>query len=1360
MAALLLMGVVAILPLTNSASAQASATITTSADQHGNRFFGPAWAEVMIDVPSHRNDSANVGTLQVQITAFSSTQSYSITETTAASGIFLIYLRVDADKTTAEEPVTINAPFANTHHRIIIGDGALAAGYTATGTPAGSTRAPLDVAAANVVEGGSITVTASGVTKTLTYDDSSAGIVLDRTAFGPGSTIITQVRDQDANLDPTRVNTLTETAANQMIAAGGDAPTVIGTFTETGTNTAIFELTSLTVSAGALAVGQDSVSRSLTANDRNTFTAGAGGTPVNPGGAVIGTSASSYTVQTQRGTFQALNATSFASELPLRIADLDRNTNSRSEQPQANAVRVTVGNGAPTLFNLRENGLNSNTLLPNYSGDDLDLTFGATVNDPVTGVVAVTQATDVTVEYLDVFFLRAAFPEATNTIRADLNGDGDFTDTLVVGDTVNEANIRLSLNGDADAADTVNGIIESSVRVDLNGDGDFSDSLTGFTHNENTATMRLDVNGNGATTDAVAINTAVNERLIKIDADNDTSVNDVVAGITEANTIVDLDGIDLGGVSTKITFQLNNTAATLTADKTSASKSAVIGLTLTDADLNDDSTIVESFTTNFGASTAYTAVTGFTNQVYDFRIRISGTERNLASGAFSVTFTETGANTGVFKANINLQQLTNAIGGGFAFIDGDSVQFTVRERLDTTVNVQPETSASVTIGLTKPTVTIDRSTVGVPRNTPVVADVAVDGLPGTGVTPAFANLGNQIFSVTIVDAGANTNSLAEDTLISSTGATATSATGVLTLNNKLRLSLLDANGAAFGAAGLITVSKAIKETGFDTGVFTGEIQVASSPNDTPAQWIGSKLKFEYSGQDNTFGTTDDADTVSVGFTARNALLQTDTTVVANGKSITITVRDEDANRDAATAEQVTVGLRWVDDAGVTQNRAQTLDETGVNTGIFTKKIDVGTSSVGGIVMRVSPDEELRIRYYDLTPNIPGSTSWPAASSTQTQIDLTLTTVAATGGLTLTPTQVGPATEIKVSITDTDLNSNPASKQTITGRVTAVSDRGAASRADLNIDETGPNTGIFEGKVSLNAAQAAGSASSPSNDVTINALPGDIVSIRYEDEKGANGGRTTVTKTVQVVSVDPRMNFSKPTGYNVGESIVLTLNDVDANRDSDTADILTLRATSTTDAVGLTNVQAIETGANTGVFVATIQTSSNFSTGALQVRNGDNVTIEYEDAFPAAFRQKFDANGTLAGSTQKFRVNTVVGTAATTDSTTPSAPALANVDGSTVTEVTTGQQVVITSNVTNNDDQPRPATVIVEVRDADGITVYLQWQTATIAANGEIQVGLSWIPEDEGDYTIRTFVVSNLTTPQVLSEVVESEVTVS
>jgi hypothetical protein len=1395
MAALLLMGVVAVLPLTNSAFAQTTGTtITTSADPNGARFFGPAFLEVLISVSSHASDTSP-GNLPVTVTAFGAAQTYQLTETGTTSGLFLMYIKVDPDVTTVEQPAAPITPFSATHTKLLIGTGAPAAGYT----PVAPVQ--LTVAPANIVEGGSVQIAANGVTKTVTWDDSASTLTLDRTAYGPAGTIIAQIKEQDANLDPTRAETITEAVINTMLAAGGDAPTATASFVETGPNTATFELA--TLSAGALSVGVDSVARALTENDYKAFSQAIASGPITPASSagtfgfattVQGTSTGSYTVQTVRGTFQTVNATTYATELPLRIDDLDRNTSTRSEQAFTGAIRVTVANAAagapgsitnPFLFNIKELSLNSNTFKPSHSGDDIDVTPGTPllntgpglaqqVLDQNAGVLRVQPGNDIVVEYLDAFYLVSNYVETT-AVRLDINGDGDTTDTVTA--TVSESAIRVDLNADGDVADTTGlngGLIESNTRVDLNGDGDFNDSVAVAGVVETTA-ARININGDADSTDTVTAPGPVTEATINVDLNADGDLGDTVTGLVENQLSVDLNGIDLDGVSSRLTFQIGNTAPTLTADKTTASKGSTVTYTLTDADLNDDTAVIESYTFNFnsgigGLDTDFQATAtprvsapavagNAVTPIYDARIRVSGSALDIAS-TFALTFTETGANTGVFTATLNLQTFTNAVGNNFpgprnSFVDGDNIELTLKDVEDQTQAVFTEIGRTVQIGLTKPTVTLDRTTVGVPR-----VGTGTDANDGALAIPKnAANLGNVIIGITIVDPSANTNSQTEETLISSQAAVATDANGVLTLGNKLRLSLQTSSGGTFGGAGSIQVSESIRETGFDTGVFIGEIQVLSNPAETPAQWIGSKMKVEYAGQDNTFGNTDDADTTSVGFTARNAILSTDVTTLSNGQKILITVRDDDANRDVTSAEKVRVSIRWVDDTGATQFQTQTMDETGANTGIFTKSLTAGTSIIGGMTFRLQPDQDMRIRYYDLTPSVIGSSSWPLASSTQTQIDITVRAGAATGGLTVTPEQVGPATQLKVSITDIDLNANPSSKQTVTGRVTVVTDRGAGSRADLNVDETGPNTAVFEGKVRLNPAQAAGAANSPSNDVTINGLPGDVGSVRYEDEKGANGQRTTVTKTFQIVSVDPKMNFSKAS-YNAGEVAELTINDLDANRDPDTADILTVRATSTTDAVGLTNVQAIETGANTGVFRAIVQTSSQFSTGVLQVRNGDNITVEYEDAFPANFRQKFDANGTLAGSTQKFRVNTVIGVQGTTGSTTPSAPALANVDGSTVTEVTTGQQVVITSNVQNNDDQARPATVIVEVRDAEGITVYLQWQTATIAANGEIQVGLSWIPEDSGDYTIRTFVVSNLSNPQVLSEVVDSEITVS
>ena len=172
-----------------------------------------------------------------------------------------------------------------------------------TGAPAGGYRtvSQLAVAPASIVDGGSVQIAANGVTKTITWDDSSSTLTLDRTGYGPGSTIIAQLKDRDSNLGPTKSESITD-AGSVMLSAGGDSSAGAVTFTETGPNTATFELA--TITAGGLNVGVDSVARSLTGNDYEAFSQTIASGPITPASnaldfafatTVQGTSIGSYT---------------------------------------------------------------------------------------------------------------------------------------------------------------------------------------------------------------------------------------------------------------------------------------------------------------------------------------------------------------------------------------------------------------------------------------------------------------------------------------------------------------------------------------------------------------------------------------------------------------------------------------------------------------------------------------------------------------------------------------------------------------------------------------------------------------------------------------------------------------------------------------------------------------------------------------------------------------------------------------------------------------------------------------------------------------------------------------------------------
>jgi len=106
------------------------------------------------------------------------------------------------------------------------------------------------------------------------------------------------------------------------------------------------------------------------------------------------------------------------------------------------------------------------------------------------------------------------------------------------------------------------------------------------------------------------------------------------------------------------------------------------------------------------------------------------------------------------------------------------------------------------------------------------------------------------------------------------------------------------------------------------------------------------------------------------------------------------------------------------------------------------------------------------------------------------------------------------------------------------------------------------------------------------------------------------------------------------------------------------------------------------------------------------------------------------------------------------------PAAEDVSGNPVSEINAGEQVILTTAVTNENAQSQPFVALIEVRDSNDITVYLAWQTGTLPANGRADIGLSWTPDFADTYEVRTFVISSLSSPQILSEIATSQITVN
>ena len=659
----------------------------------------------------------------------------------------------------------------------------------------------------------------------------------------------------------------------------------------------------------------------------------------------------------------------------------------------------------------------------------------------------------------------------------------------------------------------------------------------------------------------------------------------------------------------------------------------------------------------------------------------------------TISFIETGPSTGIFRAsNLEMSAINTAVG----LEDGERVEFTYNDLLE---SPDEDSDTTISIGVPNEDIVVDRNTVPIPTTTAV-----------------------QI-NLTVTDPNANTNSGSTETV------TIPVVDQIVQPASGRTLAIGDFTS---GINSVITLT----ETGPSTGIFTEELNLLSTA--TVANLRDAKITFEYGDE-----------SVTITLRAFDGSISTDKAAVKSGDSFTITVADQDRNRDPTVAEKtVTVVVESVDDDIDTQTF--TLTETGTNTGIFQEEVEVGTDIEVADPANEDFSNALELTYVDAIASDGGSDDREA----------TVRVATATGGVVLEPEAVGPGTEVVVTITDTDLNENPAGVDTIevADNLVEITSDEDNEEESLGFEETGPNTGVFEATIQMvpRAVNADADLTGAGDDFEYTVLPGDTVSIRYTDNSNQGGSESIVSKTFVIVSEDPEMVVD-PMVVQVGGVIGLTINDADANEDGDALDSVEVKITSTSDAVGFT-LSAQETQANSGNFTLQIPTTTNLSSGSIAVRTGDTVTIEYEDEFPADYADRVE---TVLDPSKEFTVTVRVGTqAGDATSTTPSAPVLRDISGDELSEVSAGEQVVISVDVNNNNNFEQDFTAIVEVRTADDITEYLQWQTGTLNPDGTVNVGLSWIPADSGDYTIRTFVVSNLQNPAVLSSVEESTITVS
>jgi hypothetical protein len=321
-------------------------------------------------------------------------------------------------------------------------------------------------------------------------------------------------------------------------------------------------------------------------------------------------------------------------------------------------------------------------------------------------------------------------------------------------------------------------------------------------------------------------------------------------------------------------------------------------------------------------------------------------------------------------------------------------------------------------------------------------------------------------------------------------------------------------------------------------------------------------------------------------------------------------------------------------------------------------------------------------------------------------------------------------KLKITLTDNDVNADITAKDTTGSGVVKIKTGRYTTGLAVTLTETDIDTGIFEQTIQITKPGGGNTTNAK-----VEAAVGNTVQVIYLDAADASGSAATVIAEAKVTSVDATMAYDKA-NYDEGDIVTLTVTDSDANLDPATIETISIGVTSTSDPIGLT-LNAVETGADTGIFSLKVGTLNGIATGKLFAKTGDTITSTYSDAYPADYA--------TAATPAAKSVTATVKVGATVTMTVPAgAISVKNSAGTVVASPTSGSILLLESTITSAATADTAYTFLVQVKNVQGEVTSLTWTTGTIAASGSLTIAQSWIPTTAGTYTVQVFVWDNLT----------------
>ena len=440
----------------------------------------------------------------------------------------------------------------------------------------------------------------------------------------------------------------------------------------------------------------------------------------------------------------------------------------------------------------------------------------------------------------------------------------------------------------------------------------------------------------------------------------------------------------------------------------------------------------------------------------------------------------------------------------------------------------------------------------------------------------------------------------------------------------------------------------------------------------------------------------------------------------------------------------------MDQSSFTSNPSS-IEETGCDTGVFQTVVTLPVKTVGS----GDPEfgESVTLTYVDV--GLSGETD-VAGDTLDIETSFSISNFGAL--VELDKALYNWTDTVYVTITAPDHNNNSAAEETIgtSALPIQVTSRNGKMCTSANgstyavAAETGPDTGVFEMEIALEGYQLSQAHNTPSESSSACSSSSSTAHELQTDGQtdGVSVSYEYTDAVVVVASASVAFNIAEAgfdtSSASAGGSAVLTVTDADENTNSGIIDTFTAAVFSDSDNGGFT-LTMNETDEDTGVFEGTVFFTSDAATSgsSLRVSEGDTVTAEYSDkTLPEPYT---DSDDLTVASTL------TIGTAFPPLERAPAANArVVDAFGSSVAEVSAGQQVQIAADVSNGQSGDQAFAYLVQVQDGDGVTVSLAWITGSLTAGQSMSPALSWTPSDSGSYTATVFVWESVDNPTALS----------